>query len=259
MREMIQGVFQNSVFHLVQDEPASLDLLKSGDKGPVVFESLREDRCFLSEHLDRLFRSIELLQIKLDGSISRKVIQEALSKTLEANTITQPLRVKIQVTTHEFVVLIQPLDPWPESLEVIEYLYHRPHPEVKYDTDHYAKCRKEAKRLNVDELIFVDEDGFIREGSVTNVFLVIEGVLVTPKEQILRGIIREEVVEKALQKGIKVEEREVCRSEVDRADEIFVTNSLRGVVPVKGWGKWQKKSHVVCENLVTLLGLGKSS
>lgn len=86
-----------------------------------------------------------------------------------------------------------------------------------------ALARKEAVDLGYDEAIFLTEEGYVSEGSAENLFLVREGVLITPSEtnSILEGITRRTVIQLAKDLGIPVQVRNIDRTELYVADEIF--------------------------------------
>ena len=85
------------------------------------------------------------------------------------------------------------------------------------------------------DVLMLNEKGYLAEGSFSNVFLVFDGKLVTPSLEtgILSGITREVVIEVAKKSGIEVEERFVLPWEVFKAEEIFLTHTSRGIVPVR--------------------------
>ena len=97
-----------------------------------------------------------------------------------------------------------------------------------------AFAKTEALKNGFDEAIFLDKNGHVVEGSAENIFLVIDGKLVTPpvSDNILEGITRKSVMEIAADKGIPVVERTVDRSELYRADEVFLTGTGAKVSPV---------------------------
>ena len=93
--------------------------------------------------------------------------------------------------------------------------------------------RQQALDLGADEAILCREDA-VMEGAATNVFLVREGIVVTPvnSTDLLPGITREVVLQLARGDGLACEERRVTVAELDAADEIWLTSSTREVVPL---------------------------
>jgi branched-chain amino acid aminotransferase len=75
-----------------------------------------------------------------------------------------------------------------------------------------------------DEAIFLDMRGFVSEGSAENLFLVREGTLITPplSSAVLEGITRRTIIELARDAGVPVVERDVARTELYIADEVFL-------------------------------------
>ncbi|MDA1317109.1 MAG: branched-chain amino acid transaminase [bacterium] len=86
-----------------------------------------------------------------------------------------------------------------------------------------ALAKKEANSNGFDEAIFLNEAGHVAEGSAMNIFIVRDGVLITPSktEDILEGITRRSILRLAQDLGISVEERVIDRSELYVADEAF--------------------------------------
>jgi branched-subunit amino acid aminotransferase/4-amino-4-deoxychorismate lyase len=80
----------------------------------------------------------------------------------------------------------------------------------------------------------LNEKGFLAEGSISNIFLVKGGALVTPSLEsgILPGITRAAVLKLAESGGLKIEERQVSYEELKQAEEAFFTNSVLEVMPI---------------------------
>jgi D-alanine transaminase len=96
-------------------------------------------------------------------------------------------------------------------------------------------AREAAKRQGAQEAVFVDEEGFIKEGAATNVWIVSkDGRLVTrPAEHgILRGVTRTTVIDLAAKLGLSVEERAFSVEEAKNAREVFITAATTLVMPV---------------------------
>lgn len=238
--------------------------------GHGLFETMRGyDRHIfrLDRHLTRLRRSAEILGLahKLIVSQSPEGSEAAANQSLEAaclDTLTanklKDARVRLTVTAGEGDVT-----PDPSTCSGLTVLVTAknliPLPPEKYELGFKAVlspvrrnsqsplsrlkstcylenvlARIEAKAAGCDEAILLNERGFLAEGSTSNIFLVNEGVLVTPSVQsgALAGITREAVLEIAQALSIRSEEREVEPKELMEADEAFVTNSILELMPV---------------------------
>lgn len=90
-----------------------------------------------------------------------------------------------------------------------------------------ALARKEADDAGCDEAIFLTEDGLVCEGSAENIFLVRDGVIITPSHSsdVLEGITRRTVFELAKDLGIPAIECPVNRTELYVADEAFFSGT----------------------------------
>jgi branched-chain amino acid aminotransferase len=92
-----------------------------------------------------------------------------------------------------------------------------------------------ARRAGYDEILLVDEQGFVAEGPTTNVFWVgADEVLRTPPEdKVLLGITRLSILELAKHDGLAVSETRVRPAELMVAEEVFLTGTTAGVWPVE--------------------------
>ena len=93
--------------------------------------------------------------------------------------------------------------------------------------------RLNANEQNVMDAIMV-RDGFVTEGTASNIFLVHDGIISTPPKSdcLLPGITRDLVIELARANGLTVEERDIKQGELETADEIWLTSSTREIAPV---------------------------
>lgn len=90
-----------------------------------------------------------------------------------------------------------------------------------------ALARKEAHELGFNEALVLTESGHVAEGSAENIFLVRDGVLITPSvsDDALEGITRKTIVKFAEDMGIPTESRSIDRSELYIADEAFFSGT----------------------------------
>ena len=95
-------------------------------------------------------------------------------------------------------------------------------------------ARMAVRATGCDEAILLNEQGYLAEGSITNIFLVSKGDLVTPSlgSGVLPGITREAVLEIAQASNLKTLERQVELKELIEAEEAFITNSILELMPL---------------------------
>jgi len=92
----------------------------------------------------------------------------------------------------------------------------------------------EAQRAGADDALFLDTSGHCSEATSSNLFVRSGGELVTPPAScgVLPGITRAAVLDLAVSIGARAAEREIVPGDLARADEAFLTSSLRGIAPV---------------------------
>jgi len=96
-------------------------------------------------------------------------------------------------------------------------------------------AKTESANAGYEEAILLDERGFVCEGSGENIFMLKEGVVHTPPQvaSILDGITRKSVIRILRDRGVEVVERDIARSELYLADEVFMCGTAAEVVPVR--------------------------
>lgn len=97
----------------------------------------------------------------------------------------------------------------------------------------YVLMNQEAKEQGFDEGIILN-DGFALEGTTSNIFMVREGVIITPPKSsnLLSGITRDRILRIAEKNKIPYQEAKIPEQDLLTADELWITSSARGVFPV---------------------------
>lgn len=232
--------------------------------GTAIFEGIRgnwnesQGQTFvfrLREHFERLAQGCHVLQIKLPLSIDEMCdisveliakcgFQEDVYLRPVAYTSSQSLGVRLHNLDHDFFMFVIPWGPYldVDKARCCVSSWHRPEdnvipPQIKANGLYInnALAKTEAQNAGYDEAIMLSPDGHLSEGSGENVFLIINGKLVTPAttNNILTGITRNTVIELAEKElGLETIERIVDRSELYTADECFLTGTAAHVTPV---------------------------
>ena len=106
-------------------------------------------------------------------------------------------------------------------------------PTIKnYHWGDFTRGLFEAKEQKYETVILTDKKGNITEGPGFNVFVVKEGTLITPKEGVLLGITRKTILEIAEELRLTTEVRNLSKGELLKADEVFISSSAGGVIPL---------------------------
>jgi branched-subunit amino acid aminotransferase/4-amino-4-deoxychorismate lyase len=185
----------------------------------------------LDDHLARLRRSASRFGLRLPRCDLPRVI-----RTLCAKKRLDDACIRI-VLTDELAVTASPMPPPPPSGRVRIASWFRdprsPFHGHKLLGAENRLIRDETRAAGYAETLFADPRGNLLEGSVTNLFLVKNGALVTPGLQgILPGVTRQVVLELAAHLGIPVRLRSIRRRDLLSADAVFLTNALLGIFPV---------------------------
>ncbi|MBA7479276.1 Branched-chain-amino-acid aminotransferase [subsurface metagenome] len=206
----------------------------------------------LREHYERLNNGCRMLKIVLPYTIDElcRITVELVEKcNFQEDIYIRPLAYKsseaIGVRLHDldcdFLLFAIPwgryLDVDKAKCSVSSWRCPREVPRAKL-TGLYinnALAKTEAVENGFDEAILLASDGYVAEGSGENLFLVIDGKLVTPASynSILMGITRDTAIKLAKNElGIETIERPIGRSELYSADECFLTGTAAHITPV---------------------------
>jgi len=226
--------------------------------GDGVFEGIRayNSRVFrLTEHLDRLYDSAKTIDLNI--GITKAEMEEIILETLRKNELKDAY-IRVVVTRGVGDLGLDPRkcekptifviatgwgamygDLYEKGLRAITVSIRRNPadalpPNVKslnYLNNILAKI--EANYKGGDEAIFFDTNGYVAEGSGDNIFVVKNGVILTPPTlNNLRGITRMVLLEIAKELGIPVKEQNLGYFDLYTADEILVTGSAAEIAPV---------------------------
>lgn len=213
----------------------------------------------LDRHLARLRRSLEAIRLDgLDLEALRANILEAHRRSEIADAliyvhITRGVAPRSHVPEGSLVptvlVTVRPFGPLKQRFEVANTEGVRVIlvPEIRWGRRDIKStnllpnilAKWQAQSQNAYEAVFVTEEGWITEGSSSNVFAVQGGIVRTPPKgtALLPGITRDLVIEIAREEAIPLEEGPLSRSELLAADEVFLTGTVSevtGVVQIDG-------------------------
>ncbi len=209
----------------------------------------------LGQHVERLNRSC--LEAKWDREMDGERIEEAVAALVRRNEVAEGyLRITASRGPHrgelmalealEPTLLVEarpmelpPLDaPPPYTLIRSPYRLNERSPLVRHKATSYQAnllALAEGRRRGADEVYFLNSQGHLTEGAITNLFFVRSGKVCTPDVEcgLLPGITRGVVMELCVRHAVPWETGHYEEEELGLADEVFCTNSLRGIVPVE--------------------------
>lgn len=208
----------------------------------------------LPEHVERMLRSARILKLDFDGEPAAltEVLLELLARNgYRGDAYVRPIvfkageTIKVMLTGIEtkFCAYTIPMGAYldiSKGLSLTFSAWRRiednaipARAKVVGSYINAAMASDEARKLGFDEALMLTSDGHVAEASSANLFLVEDGVLVTPAvtDDILVGITRQAVLELVAEMGLPVKERAVDRSEVFAADEVFLCGTGVQVAP----------------------------
>ncbi len=234
----------------VDANKAKISVLDNGLQfGDGVYDTMRAYNGKILEldlHVDRIFHSVKMIGIGMPWT--KAEIREWIQKLVTVNKFNKA-RVRITVTRgvhgFEFTTFKKPtLIIAGEKLIVDEKIYtegvtmrtmhmQRILPDIKTVglTSMIVAYRKAAKDKTY-EMLFIGANDMVREGASTSFFMVKDGILYTPKSEILDGLTRKRVIILAKKARIKVVERDFPKSFLKSGTEMFLTNRPREIIPV---------------------------
>ena len=242
---------------LLPREKAKISVLDYGFLfGYGLYETMRayEGNVFrLDNHLARLKFAGDRLGILIHTGLLR----EAVKDVVKANNFHQTcIRICVSIgegsmspdmnSCHQPTIAVLAAEytpPGPEKYRrgfkvVLSKIRRNSHSPVTYlksaNTMENMLARQQAQEAGANEAFFLNDRGYLTEAAGSNLFLVKDGVLKTPRYEsgILPGVTRVVVFELAAQLGIKVKEVNFKAAELLQAEEVFITNSLIEIVPV---------------------------
>ncbi|MBI5050856.1 MAG: branched-chain-amino-acid transaminase [Nitrospirae bacterium] len=227
--------------------------------GDGVYETLRVYKGVVfkfDEHIERLFRSASMIRINI--SRPPREIKDAVYKTLKANNHKEAY-VRINVTRGvgdigldpelcpkpTFVVISKPFKALPKSCyeKGVKVAIVKVRRNFKGALDPMIKSLNflnniiayiEAKAQGAYEAIMLNYKGYIAEGTTSNIFFLKNNTLCTPDlgVGVLDGITRNIILDIADELGIKSKEGKFTPEDIYNADEVFVSNTTKEIVPV---------------------------
>ena len=214
------------------------------DAGESVYEVVRIQKgnpLFLADHLERMQHSLDL--IYGDFQCSKSALKDDLTLLIQANNITEGnIKMELRKEGENFQRLLYFIPHRYPSQEQIEngirmrfQFDERPNPNAKISN---WKVRGNANSIidehQIYETLLVNADGFITEGSRSNIFFIKDKKLYSaPEEWILPGITRAKVLEICKAQGIEVVHQKIHHTELNQFDAAFITGTSPGVLQVR--------------------------
>lgn len=229
---------------LVDENKASVPVTNFGLlRGLGVFDLFRArngEPTFMEDHLDRFEQSQKFLN--LNRLIKKEEIRSAVQELQRKNQFAestfklvltgQGTDTDVQFDPHFFILNTElPSDLTSPPSELITSEFVRQFPQIK-TLNYLSSYRLQQQKIEAgaNDILF-HQDGFISETSRSNVFVIKDGIIATPDKNILEGITRKNIL-KMLEGHLQVQIRPVTLKEVYQADEVFITSTIKEIMPI---------------------------
>ena len=236
--------------------------------GDALFETLKVVNgkiFFWEDHYFRLMASMRILRMDIPMNFTMEFLEAEILKTLEANDLLHAsARVRINVDRGEGGKYL------PSNTAQVHFnIGAEPHHNPFYTIDTDANCVVDlykdyfvapgllsglksnnkaiqvigsiyAQENDLDNCLILNTDKSVIEALNGNLFLVKDGKIKTPplEEGCLKGVMRKQILELlAKDVNVVVEEASISPFELQKADELFITNVIKGIVPITNYRK----------------------
>ncbi len=203
--------------------------------GYAVFETIRtyNRKIFrLNDHLARLYMSAEIMGFKPKWVYNKTYAE--MGKVLEGIK-WDDAKIRVILTKEDLIITVEQLKEKPVSMykngiKLVSFHGKRNIPHAKKLADAFCFLAKQhAENCGAYEAMLVDPKTYVRECAYANIFWVENGKVYSTNKDILFGITRETVIELA---GNEVEFEGVKYKNILDADEVFITQTTSGILPV---------------------------
>jgi len=241
------------------DKPALLVSNRSYRYGDGLFETIKviNEKIFLEKyHFQRLFSGLSLLQFEIPKLFNAENIKEEILGLCKKNKCEKLARVRFSVflgngglydedKTMQYVIESWPLDESVNNLNengLVIGIY----PDIKKSCDvfsnlksanfmPYTMAARFAKTNKLNDCLVLNTNTAIADSTIANVFIIKEGIIKTPglTEGCVNGVMRRYLLEQLRSTGHEIREEAIAITDLEKADEIFLTNAIRGIRWVK--------------------------
>ena len=237
--------------------------------GDGVFETVKiidNKILFLEDHYFRLMSSMRVVRMEIPMNFTMEYFEEQILSVVSANSLSASSRARITVYRNDGGYYL-PLNNTVSflihavSIQNTSYSIEKQHYEVDLYKDFYvtkqllSSIKTTNKIINITGSVFANENGLdnclllndsknVVEALQGNIFMLLGSKLITPpiSEGCLNGVMRKQILNlaKKLEK-LEVVEEPISPFDLQKADELFITNVIKGIQPIT---QYRKKSFV---------------
>jgi branched-chain amino acid aminotransferase len=238
--------------------------------GDAVFETVKivnSKILFLEDHYFRLMASMRVVRMEIPMNFTMEYLEEQIVSLATLNSLSSSSRARITVFRNDGGYYLPPVNTVSFLIHTISiedrlYASHQQNYEVDLFKDFYvsrqllSSIKTTNKILNITASIFAAENGYdnclllndsknVVEAIQGNLFMLMGNKLITPpvSEGCLNGVMRKQILEFAKKMdNLEVVEEVISPFDLQKADELFITNVIKGIQPIT---KYRKKEFKV--------------
>ena len=255
------------------EDPVLLASNRGYRYGDALFETMKvASKNILLEtyHFERLFAGLRLLQFEVPKLLTREKLCKEVLLLAEKNNCGNLARIRLSVfrgnggvydeeRTPQYLIECWPLN---ESLNRLNEngLVIDVFPAARKSCDSFSHLKSAnylpytmaaiyAKANKLNDCLVLNTDGNIADATIANVFLIKEGVIITPgpDQGCVNGVMRRHLLEKMKDAGYSIQENPVSVSTLEEADEVFLTNAISGIRWVKQFKEKEYSNNLTVE------------
>jgi branched-chain amino acid aminotransferase len=248
--------------------------------GDGVFETLKildNKVLFLEEHYFRLMSSMRVVRMEIPMYFTLEYFEEQLLLLAHAKSISASARVRITVYRNQggyYLPIQNEVSFLIDAVALVHSLYF--FESLSYEVDLYkdfyvtkqllSSIKTTNKLINITGSIFAKENGLdnclllndsknVVEALQGNLFMLMGNQLITPpvSEGCLNGVMRKQIIDLVKKiEGIELVEASISPFDLQKADELFITNVIKGIQPITKYRKKEFTSTIASKLLVLL-------
>ena len=212
----------------------------------IIYEVIRvinNTALFFEEHYNRLINSIYLAKFEYKTIPDKEVIINYINTLITNNNLSEGnVKLGLMYSDNKFISLkiyfiphaYPTIEDYENGVNLISINAIRKQPNIKIRNRSLRKQSNDIiKENNIFEVLLINKENNITEGSRSNIFFIKDDVVYTAKgKDILKGITWQYVVRICNSLGIKVHEQDINLSEINNFDSCFLTGTSPKVMPI---------------------------
>lgn len=251
-------------------QPADQPVIQAGNRsyryGNGLFETMKvsgEKILLETLHFERLFSGMTLLGMKIPVHLTAARLKNEILSLCGKNKAEKLARVRLSVYHGNGGLYDDPgpagylIESWPleEGMNRLNEngLVTDIFPDARKSCDRYSTLKSSgflpyalaaqyAKKNKLNDCFLLNTDGNLADSTIANIFLIREGRILTPalSEGCIAGVMRKHLIGQFQEHGMAVEETRIQIKDLLEADEIFLSNAIRGIRWV---GRFREKQY----------------